>query len=108
MSLQRFRVTVEIASNDAHGEQLEVILDTLAEHVARLVGVGDPDLGANLAESLFFISMYIDAEDQIKAAIKALAAARSAVHASEGGTADWDKRFRQLAYEVRVLESASS
>lgn len=108
MTTQRFRVTVEIASNDAHGDQLEAILDTLVEHVANLVDVGDADLGANLADSQFFISMYVDAEDQIQAAIAALAAARSAVHAAGGGTADWDQRFRELGHEVRALEPAAN
>lgn len=103
----QFRVSVEIASIGAEGEQFERILDSLAEQVAELVDVEDADLGANLVEQQFSICMYVTAKDQVEAARLALGAARSAVHAAGGGTADWDKRFRELGHEVRTLEPTS-
>lgn len=102
--MERYRVTVEIAAIGVADSDVEGILDTLAEYVHELHGVDDPDLGANLGKRRFDISMYVDAPDQIQAAIAALEAARAAIHASGGGTAGWDERFRELGHEVRALE----
>jgi|GEM_PF-2106856 hypothetical protein len=83
-----------IVSNYGNLENLEAHLDCVADSLAELHGVLDPDLGANLADGIVTFTMSVDAEAQPEALQVAQGVIRTAIHAAEGCTAGWEGQFQ--------------
>ena len=81
-------------SNYGTTEDLEAHLDCVADPLAELHGVVDPDMGANLAEAIVTFTMSVDAEAQPEALQVAQGVIRTAIHAAAGCTAGWEGQFQ--------------
>lgn len=83
----------------------EEFFDEISENLDKIVGVVDADLGANLADGLYHFTMYVDSARGPGDAIRqALAAVRTAWHASGGCTAGWDQIFQEVGQSARLAE----
>ena len=83
-----------VVSNYGTTENLETHLDCVADFLAELDGVVDPDMGANLAEAIVTFTMSVDAEAQPQALMVAQTGIRAAIHAADGCTAGWEGQFQ--------------
>lgn len=81
-------------SNYGTLEDLEAHLDCVAESLAELDSILDPDLGANLADGIVTFAMNVDAKAQPQALKLAYGVIRTAIHAADGCTAGWEGQFR--------------
>jgi hypothetical protein len=83
-----------IVSNHGTSEDLEAHLDCVADFLADLDGVVDPDIGANLSAGTVTFTMSVDAEAQPQALMVAQVGLRTAMHAAKGCTAGWEDLFQ--------------
>jgi len=97
-----------IVSNYGATEDLEAHLDCVAESLAELHGVVDPDVGANLAEGIVTFTMRVDAEAQPEALQVAQGVIRTAIHAADGCTAGWEGQFQDGPLVVTPSELVSA
>jgi len=81
-------------SNYGTTDDLEAHLDCVADSLAELHDVVDPDMGANLAAASVTFTMSVDADAQPEALQVALGGIRTAIHAAEGCTAGWEGQFQ--------------
>ena len=83
-----------IVSNYGNIEALEAHLDCVADSLAEMQGVLDPDLGATLADAMLTFTMSVEAETGPEALQVAQGVIRTAIHAAEGCTAGWEGHFQ--------------
>ncbi|UPK62465.1 hypothetical protein MYP14_16920 [Rhodococcus pyridinivorans] len=69
----------------------ERIIDPLLDAFEGVEGPEDVDLGFDLSTGTLSISMVVEADSQAHALEDAVAAARTAIHATGGHTPEWDE-----------------
>jgi len=83
-----------IVSNYGTTEDLEAHLDCVADFLAELDGIVDPDMGARLSDGTVTFTMSVDAEGPPQALMVAQTGIRTAIHAADGCTAGWEGQFQ--------------
>lgn len=82
------------------------IYDELADAVADLANVIDPDLGVDLERNTFDFCMSVDATDEVEALRVGISAVRAAIHVTGGATPGWEEHFARIQQLVRRTELA--
>lgn len=88
---------IEVALNfkDATAEDIEPIFDVLADVVADITeddyGYVDGDVGFSGSEARIEISFNLADDDDDRAYLRGMAAARTAIHTAGGPTPGWEK-----------------
>lgn len=89
----------------------EAHLDDVADAFEDLADV-DGDVGTDLSVGRVDLCMTLAAGDRIEALARAVAAARTAIHAAGGATPGWDHLLSRLIddddYELRSAKSSTS
>lgn len=92
MTTSHYLVELDLVlADDAKSEQMETMLDALAEQVADLTDGIDGDVSANLAEKTITIHLSLDDASDESAFVRAVAAARTALHAVGAPTPGWER-----------------
>jgi len=74
-------------------EDLEDHLDAVLDELLDLDEIIEPDYAATLALGKVAFTMAVDAETQDEAQTAFSVCMRTAIHAAEGATPDWEARF---------------
>jgi len=77
-------------------EVFEALFDRVSDEFFELDAVHDQDVAGNVADATLTFSMTVSANDEVEALPIAMAAVRTAIHASEGSTSTWDKDIETL------------
>lgn len=86
----------------------EAHLDDVADALSDLQDV-DGDVGADLESGRVDLCMTLEASERIEALTRAVASARTAIHAAGGATPGWEKMLAKLLDDDNyVLRSAPS
>jgi hypothetical protein len=85
------KLTMAVGLRMATGgpDELDRLLDRVMAELERLHNVEDPDLTASLAKGEVSIMLTVEAPDSLAAAATALAAIRTAFHATGVATPEW-------------------
>ena len=70
-------------------DDLDQLLDRVMEELEKLHNVEDPDLTASLATGKVSIMVTVEGSDTLDAAVAAMAAIRTAFHATGVATPEW-------------------
>jgi hypothetical protein len=101
-------ITFEMGRQDDR-QGFEEHLDDVAEAFAAVADV-DGDVGVDLATGRVDLCMTLSAKDRTEALVKAVGAARTAVHPAGGATPGWERMLSQLIdrdeYSSSVTPSA--
>lgn len=105
----RYYLEITCQLQNGSRDEMEELFEPLADALYDLTNVIDADLGANLDRGQFDFTMAVDADDEVAALQAGIAAVRSAVHATGGGTPGWEQHFetiRQVVSRESALTSA--
>lgn len=97
--MNRYYIEIVLqAGSEVSERDLRTMFDPIADAVYELTDVIDADLGANLAERTLEFMMSVDADNEIDALAKAVAATRTAIEA----TADHFEAIQQTVRKEQL------